>query len=353
MIGALVLACIVEPVQYRKICAAAAMLIILIATQSAKGAIGDIEFFGYKGVDVSRIRKALPVREGDAYSDEVKSAIRRAIMAEIGKEPSDVVAICCDDRGNRLLFIGLPGDSTRDFAYHPEPKGKERLPGSVIELYKSLDRKLDDAVKRGGDSAREDDSQGYALSNDPSVRELQLSVRQWAVKNERTLVSVLESSPIVRHRQAASDALGYGLQSEQQIRALVSAARDPDDEVRNNATRALGVLLRSNPKLAEKIHAETFIEMLNSGRWSDRNKAAALLDGLTAKRSPRLLEELRLKALDSMLEMAAWRRPSHAFFVRRVLGRVAGLPEERINELAGNGPIETILEAARQMQSGK
>ena len=30
-----------------------------------------------------------------------------------------------------------------------------------------------------------------------------------------------------------------------QVLALIRAARDPDDEVRNNATRALGVLVRS------------------------------------------------------------------------------------------------------------
>ncbi len=42
---------------------------LLIATQAGADVIGDIEFFGYKGIDISRIRKALPVREGDAYSE--------------------------------------------------------------------------------------------------------------------------------------------------------------------------------------------------------------------------------------------------------------------------------------------
>lgn len=329
------------------------MLGLLLSTQAAAAVIGDIEFFGYKGIDVSRIRKALPVREGDVYSESVKTAIRRAILMELGTEPSDVVAICCDDQGNRLVFIGLPGLSSRAFAYLQEPKGKVQLPASMLDLYKRLDLELEAAIQRGGEAAEEDDSQGYALSKDPGLRELQLSVRRWAVKNERTLVRVLESSSHVRHRQVASDALGYGLQSDQQIRALVHAARDADNEVRNNATRALGVLVRANARLADKIPAETFIEMLNSGRWSDRNKAAALLDGLTGRRNTQLLAGLRLQALDSLLEMAAWRRPSHAFFVRRILGRVAGLPEDRIYELAQNGPVEILLEAAGKIPSVK
>jgi hypothetical protein len=53
-------------------------------------------------------------------------------------------------------------------------------------------------------------------------------------------------------------------------------------EVRNNATRALSVLVRSDPKLVSDIDPATFTEMLNSGAWSDRNKAASLPAQLTA-----------------------------------------------------------------------
>ncbi|MGA3043977.1 MAG: hypothetical protein ABSF54_24650, partial [Bryobacteraceae bacterium] len=78
-----------------------------------------------------------------------------------------------------------------------------------------------------------------------------------------------------------------------QILALVGAARDPDDEVRNNATRALGVLVRSNGALATEIPADTFIAMLNSGTWTDRNKGASLLMELTSARTPDLLTKIR------------------------------------------------------------
>ncbi|MCW5982416.1 MAG: hypothetical protein KIT09_30295 [Bryobacteraceae bacterium] len=122
----------------------------------------------------------------------------------------------------------------------------------------------------------------------------------------------------------AADALGYARQSRTQILALARAARDPDDEVRNNATRALSVLASSG--LAIPIPTDTFIEMLNSGRWTDRNKATALLDALTVSRNPGLLQAIRSRAM--------------------ALGRVAGLPEERLRELAWNGPVESIVAAA-------
>lgn len=203
-------------------------------------------------------------------------------------------------------------------------------------------------MRKGGEAAAEDDSNGYALIKDPTARSLQLAVRQWAIEHERELPGVLEYSAAVQHRRVAGDALGYAHQSREQILALVRAARDPDDEVRNNATRALGVLVRSNGGLASEVPPGTFIEMLNSGKWTDRNKGSMLLDQLTAGRNSDLLTKIRSAALDSLIEMASWRRPNHAGFARLVLGRVAGLPEDRLKELTWNGPVDAIIEAARR-----
>ncbi len=268
------------------------------------------------------------------------------MAAAIGKEPTDVAAICCDEKGNRLLFIGLPGASNKSFAYNPEPKSKERLSSDIMGLYGRLDRALEAAVRRGGQAAEEDDSNGYALIKDRTARSLQLEVRQWAVKHERELLRALECCAAVEHRRVASDAMGYRRQSHQQILALVRAARDPDDEVRNNATRALGVLVRSKAALAAEIPPDAFIDMLNAGTWTDRNKATSLLMQLTTGRKSDLLVKIRSAALESLIEMASWRRPSHAFFARMVLGRVAGLPEDRLKELAWNGPVDAIVKAA-------
>jgi hypothetical protein len=286
------------------------------------------------------------VHEGGDYSDRTRNQVRQAVGDAIGKEPTDVAAICCDEKGNRLLFIGLPGASYKSFVYNPEPRGDERLSPDILNLYGRLDHELEAAVRRGGQAAEEDDSNGYALVKDPTVRSLQLAVHQWAIRHERKLLRVLEFSSAVEHRRVASDAVGYTRQSQDQILALVRAARDPDDEVRNNASRALGVLVRSNAALASEIPPDTFIDMLNSGIWTDRNKGTALLAQVTAGRNTELLAKIRAAALDSLVEMASWRRPSHAYFARMVLGRVAGLPEDRLKVLAWNGPVNPIIKAA-------
>ncbi|HKW98685.1 MAG TPA: hypothetical protein VJN43_13190 [Bryobacteraceae bacterium] len=87
--------------------------------------------------------------------------------------------------------------------------------------------------------------------------------------------------------------------------------------------------------------------MINSGIWTDRNKGSFALDELTRAGDPRLLEALRATALDSLIEMARWRSTGHAIPARVVLGRIAGIPEDRLLELA-SGPPERILEALQR-----
>jgi len=304
--------------------------------------IGDIEFFGYQGLDIAAIRSSLPVREGEEFSGQTRDKVRKALP-----QATDVAVICCDESGRRLLFIGLPGASSTSFVYNPQPTGEARLPDDLMGLSKRLSDALRAAVRKGGEATHEDDSRGYALIKDPDTRALQLQLRRWAVGHEAILLRVLAASTAVEHRRAASEALGYARQSTRQIRALVAAARDPDAEVRNNATRALGVLASSNAGLARQIPPETFIEMLRSGKWTDRNKAAALLRALTAERDPQLLAKLREQALDALIEMASWRRRGHAARSRIILGRIAGIPEDRLTKLVFEGPPDAIIQAVR------
>jgi hypothetical protein len=312
--------------------------------------IATIEFFGHKGVDIAAIRAALPFHEGDELSggEEAKARVREAVVRATGSEPTDVATVCCRSDGGVLVFIGLRGGSFKPFEYRPAPSGEARVSMELAELDERLDEASVAAVRKGGDAAREDDSKGYALTHDSAVRSLQLTLRRYALAHEPELFQVLESSRDAKHRAIASQALGYARQSTRQVLALTRAARDPDDEVRNNATRALGVLAGANDRLARQIPPDVFIEMLSSGIWTDRNKGAMVLEALTAKRPAAILDKLRAAALDSLIEMALWREASHAGFARMVLGRVAGIPEKRLQDLAGNGPPEAIVEALKK-----
>jgi hypothetical protein len=307
--------------------------------------IGAIDFYGYQGLDLETVRAALPVHAGSALTEQTKSMIEIAVANATGEKPTDVAQVCCYPKGASLIYVGLRGETFRPFVLNSAPIGTEHLLPEIVELSDRADDASYAAVTKG--NSGEDDSQGYALSKDSAVRSLELQERTWALAHGPEVIQVLQGSADAEQRQIASKLLGYAQQSHDQIAALVHASRDPDPGVRNNATRALGVLVMSNPKLAAEIEPDTFLEMLGSGTWTDRNKAIWLLAPMTADRDPQLLAKIRAQAFGQLVEMAKWTNPGHAVFARQILGRIAGIPEDKLGAMGvWSGPPDAIIEAA-------
>ena len=309
--------------------------------------LGEIDFFGYKGLDLAAVRLALPFHEGDSFppakvtSDALKRQVGEAVEQVIGREPTSVSFVCCDAKHNYMVYIGLPGESYQGLAFNPPPRGDVRLPKDAVKLRREMEDAWTNAVMKG--HATEDDSEGYTLTNDPKARKAELAIRDYALQHEDLILQVMASSSDARSRAIAAQMLGYGRQSDQQIDALVQASLDADDDVRNDAVRALEVLGTAKPILAHRIPPAPFIRLLRSGAWSDHNKASLLLVALTTTRDPQLLAQLRSEALDSLLEMARWRSIGHAEAALTILGRIAGIAEDTLNKLIDAGETSTIL----------
>ena len=327
------------------------LLIVFLSTVAAVAQepprrIGSIDFFGYEGLNLDPVKAALPLHPGDQFPGPLETAdgIRKTVSSVIGHPPTDVASVCCDAQGNFMIYVGLPGASIKQTKYNPAPNGAAQFPAKIVELYKQAMEASSAAVLRG--NARDDNSRGFALSvSDSDLRAKQLAVRAYAIQHEKLIRTVLEMSSDVQQRVVAAYLLGYARQSNQQIVSLVRATHDPDDAVRNNATRALGVLAESSAKVAARIPAGGFITMLSSGSWTDRNKAGWVLTALTKSRSPKLLARLRSEALVSLIEMARWHNPGHAYTFRLLLARIAGIDETRAEQLAHAGNPDEIMKA--------
>src|SRR5260370_18297063 len=122
----------IETVFVMKIKVIIAVFFLYGALASARDRVSDIEFYGYKGIDIEALRKALPVHAGDKYSAEIDQQIRRAVKRATGHEPTYVGAVCCDEQGDNVLFIGLPGESSKSFAYNPHPESILQLSTKII-----------------------------------------------------------------------------------------------------------------------------------------------------------------------------------------------------------------------------
>src|ERR1700738_3539707 len=109
------------------------LIVLLLAVvglaQENHRRIGEIEFYGYAGFDLDKVRVALPLHEGDDFKDsdsaffDTTDRIRAAITTVIGKPPTDIAVVCCDDQRGQMIYIGLPGKSMRNVSYNPPPKG--------------------------------------------------------------------------------------------------------------------------------------------------------------------------------------------------------------------------------------
>ena len=127
---------------------------------------------------------------------------------------------------------------------------------------------------------------------------------------------------------------------------------DPDDEVRNNAVRALAILAgwaNEHPEAEIAIPGEPFIDFLNSVSWTDRNKGVFVLMALTDSRHPALLAQLRARALPSLVEMARWTNPGHAMGAFVILARMAGMDDGAAFQAWRAGEREAVI--ARAMAS--
>jgi hypothetical protein len=308
----------------------------------ARDRIAYIEFFGYQGFDTDAVRKALPFREGDKIPKNLKEQARTLVKLVTGRDATDVDRVCCNGDGDSVVFIGLPGSSSQAFTYSPAPKGDVIPPRELTALYSKMNQAEDAAFKKG--IFEQDGSPGYRLSKEPGAHTAQLALREYALHNEDEIIRVLESSGKAEQRRMAADALGYGARTTRQMAALVHAARDPDSGVRNNSTRALGEILEADPSVAAQIPPDNFIDMIRSGTWTDRNKSSMVLWPLTQSRDPKLLARLKSQASDALLEMARWRTYGWSYSPRVILARIAGVPEERIDQLA-EGPLDAFLAA--------
>ncbi len=306
--------------------------------------IGAINFYGYLGLDLTRLRAELPWHEGDIMPsrDQLRQA-QEAYAKAIGRSRVKFTPNCCLPDGRLFLFVGIAEPEAAPILFNPRPAGDAQLPGEVVKLSQAHGREIGLAVQRNENS--EDDSHGYRLLGYPPARAVELKIREYARARPTELLKVLAESADDTQRAAAAEALGYADESAAQIAALVEASFDRNAEVRDNANRALGILVAYDPKLLKQVPLKRYLALLHSIDWLDRNKAADLVDTFTRTRDPEVLRIVRAEAITPLREIVQWKDFSHAFCAFEVLGRIAGWEEGRIVELSLKQDVDSVLQA--------
>jgi hypothetical protein len=290
-----------------------------------------IDFYGIRSVSEDKVRQSLGLVVGDSLPDDTDPILER-LRRIPGVEQATLNPVCCVD-GKRILFVGIEETGVERPKLRARPEEDLKLPPEFARIYQAEQARGEAAAQEG--RAGDDWSQGHSLSEDPDVRALQLRFVELSGKHLQTLRRVLALSRHDEDRRVAAAAIAYAADKKAILPDLVRAARDPDDDVRNNAMRAIAVMAayaQDHPELGIEIDYTPFVEMLNSPIWSDRNKALAIIQSLASGGDQELLRTLREEAFDSLLEMARWQSSGHAFWAFFTLGHVLGLNEDDIHE---------------------
>ncbi len=307
--------------------------------------IGLIDFYGLHKVPQAKVRQALGVREGDPLPRSKGDAEER-IDAISGVVESHLEAVCCD-AGRMILYVGVEEKGAAHFDLREPPDGEVNLPEDITTTYR---RFLDasEAASRAGQT-KEDLTQGHALSGDQEVRDIQQQFIPIVKTYLGELRHVLRDSGDEAQRATAAYVIAYDENRKEIVNDLQFALKDPDAGVRVNATRglrALAVYAKLHPEAGVKVEPTWFIEMLNSLSWTDRTQALGMLQILTDQRDPDAIEQIRERALPSLIEMARWKTLPHALPAFLLVGRVAGLPDDQVQAAWTRGDRESVIAQA-------
>jgi hypothetical protein len=314
--------------------------VCIAAPEGPAPSIGSIDFFGLRTISEAELRRQLPLEEGDPLPDGKGPPDEAAIARSLGVAQVKLAFVCCISDQTYMVFVGVaekplpPAHAPRKFS------GAARLPEEMMQAYWEFEGTILGAVKS---HTPEDMSQGHSLASYGPMRAAQEKFLALAREHAARVAEVLASSADARHRTAAAMILGYAPDKRAAALELVRASFDPDETVRNNATRALIAIAfyaQAHPDLGIRIDADPFIELVNSLVWTDVNKGVMVLSALTSSRDPALLQRLRERARPALIDICRWKSPGHASPGCTVLRRLEGLPE-----FMGPGSREEVLRA--------
>jgi hypothetical protein len=247
--------------------------------------------------------------------------------------------VCCDN-GRVTLYVGLEERGAGHFELHEEPDGSEMLPQEIDTAYRRFVDASDNASRQG--LTREDLTKGYARSEDQFVRAIQDMFPSLVKDNLAIVRSVLRNSEDEGQRATAAYVIAYAPDPKSVVNDLQYALRDADPGVRLNAGRSLVGFAVAGVK----VEATWFIEMLNSLSWTDRTRALAALQILTDSRSTAVLDQIRVRALPAVVEMARWKTLEHALPAYLLLGRMAAIPDQQVQDAWARGDRESVIAQA-------
>ena len=329
-----------------------ALLLLVCAAVAQIPRISEIDFYGLRKVTPSALRSWAGVQPGGPLPPS-RGALEDKIAEMSGVVEARVEAVCCD--GDRAaLFIGIEERGAPHTDFRSEPSGEATLPQDLMDHYQQFLTAVQRAAAHG--NAGEDLTAGHSMMDDPAARAFQTEFVTFAADHLNILRDVLHNGSDPDQRAIAAAVIGYGPKTQQVADELQFALTDPEPAVRANAIRSLSAFIvyaskESPPKV--NVPPTWFVELLHSVELRDRTESVRALTLMTDHNGQAALSLLRERALPDLAEMARWHYLRYALPPFLLLGRVAGLPEDEIQQRWAKGEREPVIQKALETGAAK
>lgn len=295
----------------------------------------NVDVFGSRQLD----RTTLIQKWGDklvalvrAYEDQGDwDSINRELTAAIERAGNyafvQVSIVGYYDQRRPYVTVDLVDEADRErrMTFAPAPTGEHPDPDGLIALWIEYEKTATNLLSTGAIKATKDCPFWHCLTFDhASLVPYRDAFGARAPAVEPQLVSVLREDNRTHHRAAAAFLLAHLASGERVVELELPAIRDPEELVRNNAMRVLALIAINHPEIP--IPIEPILDALAFPTTTDRNKASAILSGITKRPGLTAANRAMIKerAGELLVDMLALRQPNNHDFAYQILKNVSG-----------------------------
>lgn len=299
-------------------------LLVAIDVFGVPPAVGD-RLLARHGGDLRRLGEAMMRGQSDPA--------REPLLARVG-ETGDLVYVepalvgYFEDDGMKYfmtLDVVQRADAPRRLAFTPVPREELADPDGLIAAWQTYEATVLEMMSRGELSPRRVACSAFHCLGDQGHEALAVRVQAFVAgvpDNFEELSTVLRDERREDHRAAAAYLLAYASDGHEVVRRLLPAIRDESAFVRNSVMRVLADIAFHHPEI--EIPLSPVLDALEFPSTTDRNKAAAIIDGLLQRPGA---EGLRRSVIEragpTLVAMLRLRQPNNHDFAYSILKAVS------------------------------
>lgn len=217
-------------------------------------------------------------------------------------------------------------DADRRMPFVPEPTNAYDDPEGLLADWATYEARRHELLSTQQTSAKRTECPAFHCLGDhahPELKPLTDKFVSRAPEHAATLAAILRDDFDEAHRAAAALLLAYQSDGADVVAQMVPAFRDSSSLVRNNAMRVVMDIAFYHPEV--DVPLEPVLDALSYPETLDRNKAAAIIDGLLERPGAEPMHaRVRQRAGATLVEMLRLEQRNNHNFAYSILRKISG-----------------------------